>query len=241
MIYYSITDKGRIRKQNEDFVYAPQGNGGYFAIVADGMGGHKAGEVASRLVVHTVIENLKNLLPEDISEEVLSNALILANKNVWNESHADQHKEGMGSTATVAVFKDSKAIIGHVGDSRAYLYRERKLSQITKDHSYVQMLIDNGYITKKEASNHPARNVITRAVGTDEDLDVDIYTVQLKQGDTILLCSDGLNVAVPDNEIETTLGRGIAYAAGALIEAALNNGGSDNISVVLAYVDGDGV
>lgn len=241
MIFYSKTDKGRIRDNNEDFIYAPTGNGGYFAVVADGMGGHKAGEVASRLVVDTVIEALKNISPENITEEILSNALISANKYVWNESRTDRDKEGMGSTATAAVFKDSKVLISHVGDSRAYLFRERKLSQITKDHSYVQMLVDNGRITKEEALNHPAKNVITRAVGTDESIDVDIYNVQLKKGDTVLLCSDGLNVVVSDNEIETILERGIAYAADALIEAALKNGGSDNISVVLAHMDGEGV
>lgn len=239
MIYYSRTDKGKIRKQNEDYIYAPHGNRGCFAVVADGMGGHKAGEVASRLVVDTIIDTLKNMPPENITGQVLADTLVLANKNVWDESHADSKKEGMGSTATVAVFKGSAAMIGHVGDSRAYLYREGALSQITKDHSYVQMLVDNGLLTEKEASNHPAKNVITRAVGTDESLEVDIYNLQLKKGDTILLCSDGLNVVVPDNEIEKTLGRGVAHAADALIDAALKYGGFDNISVVLAYVDGE--
>lgn len=239
MIYYSKTDKGKVRKQNEDFIFAPEGNGGYFAVVADGMGGHKAGEIASRIVVDTITETLKNVLPEDITEKVLSETMMLANKNVWNESHTDQKKEGMGSTATVVVFKGAEALIGHVGDSRAYLFREGSLSQITKDHSYVQMLVDNGFITEKEASEHPAKNVITRAVGVDESVDTDIYKVRLKQGDTILLCSDGLNVVVSDEEIKTALSREISYAADALIEAALKNGGSDNISVVLAYMDGD--
>jgi serine/threonine protein phosphatase PrpC len=239
MIYYSRTDKGKIRRHNEDFVYAPKNNDGNFAVVADGMGGHKAGEVASKLVVDTITKTLKDVPPENITEEVLSNTLISANKNVWNQSHSDRRKEGMGSTATVAVFNGSKAIVGHVGDSRAYLFRKGVLSQITKDHSYVQMLVDNGIITKSEASKHPSKNIITRAVGTDEELDVDIYIVPLKKDDMILLCSDGLNIAVSDSDIETILGRGAEYAVDGLVEAALKNGGSDNISVALACVDGD--
>lgn len=241
MKFYSKTDKGRVRKNNEDFIYASQGNGGYFAVVADGMGGHKAGEVASRLVVDTIKEALENKSPEQITEDVLSDALVLANKYVWNESHADQQKEGMGSTATAAVFNDTSVLICHVGDSRGYLFRDGTLSQITKDHSYVQMLVDSGRITKEEALDHPAKNIITRAVGIDESVDVDIYTLQIKHGDTVLLCSDGLNVTVSDNEIENILSSGISHAADALVDAALNNGGSDNISVVLAYMDGDSV
>ncbi len=241
MIFYSKTDKGKRRDNNEDFIFAPQGNGGYFAVVADGMGGHNSGEVASRLVVDTIIDSLKSRSPDDITEEVLTDTLILANKNVWSESYADRQKEGMGSTATAAVFKGSTAIIGHVGDSRCYLFSDGVLSQITKDHSYVQMLVDSGLITEKEAAGHPSKNIITRAVGIDENVDVDIYTLNLKRGDTLLLCSDGLNIAVPDKEIEEILGRGVENAADSLIEAALNHGGSDNISVVLAYMDGDGV
>lgn len=241
MIYYSKTDKGKIRDQNEDYIYAPHDDGGYFAVVADGMGGHQAGEVASRLVVDTIIDSLKSLSPVSITEEIIINALISANKNVWDEAHADEQKKGMGSTATVAVFNGPHMIIGHVGDSRAYLYRNGLLSQITKDHSYVQMLIDSGYITEKEAQRHPAKNIITRAVGIDENIDVDIYSVLLNQGDIILLCSDGLNCVVSNEEIESTLNQDAASAVDALIESALKHGGYDNISVVLAYMDGDGV
>lgn len=241
MIYYSKTDKGIVRSQNEDFIYAPQGSDGFFAVVADGMGGHQAGEVASRIVVDTVADALKNADPQSITKEDLCNILVEANRNVWNKARSDIKLKGMGSTATAAVFRNSEAIIGHIGDSRAYLFRDGGLLQITKDHSYVQMLIDNGYITKKEALRHPNRNVITRAVGTDESVEVDIFTVPLKKGDAILLCSDGLNAAVADKEIEAIMKRGIASAADKLIDAALKNGGDDNISVVIAYMDGDSV
>ncbi len=239
MIYYARTDKGIVRKQNEDFIYAPDENGGYFAVVADGMGGHKAGEVASRIVVDTITAKLLAAGPNGLTKQMLCEAFSAANKNVLKESLADPQLKGMGSTATVAAFCGSTALIGHVGDSRAYLFSDGALTQITKDHSYVQMLIDNGYITSKQALYHPNKNVITRSVGTDEVLDIDTYTVSIKKGDTILLCSDGLNIAVADEEIEATLRRGIESAADELIEAALRCGGNDNISVVLAYMDGE--
>lgn len=241
MIYYSKTDKGIVRSQNEDFIYAPQGSDGFFAVVADGMGGHQAGEVASRIVVDTVVGALEGADPDSITNEELRGVLIKANRNVWNKANSDIKLRGMGSTATAAVFRNSEALIGHIGDSRAYLFRDGSLSQITKDHSYVQMLIDNGYISKKEALRHPNKNVITRAVGTEENVEADIFAVPLKKGDAILLCSDGLNGLVMDKEIETILKRGIACATDELIDLALKYGGDDNISVVIAYMDGDGV
>lgn len=241
MIYYSKTDRGMVRSHNEDYIYAPAGNDGFFAVVADGMGGHQAGEVASRIVVDTVTEALRGIDPRSITKEDMCNILAEANRNVWNRANSDVQLHGMGSTATAAVFRSSEAVIGHIGDSRAYLFSGGILSQITKDHSYVQMLIDNGYITKSEALRHPNRNVITRAVGTDESVDADIFIVPLKKGDAILLCSDGLNGLVTDKEIECVLKRGIASAADELVETALKHGGEDNVSVVLAYMDGDSV
>lgn len=239
MIYYARTDKGKVRSRNEDFIYAPQNGGGFFAVVADGMGGHKAGEVASRIVVETVVERLKELEPDGVTEDAVRSALIAANASVWDESQTDAGLRGMGSTATIAAFNGSAAIIGHVGDSRAYLFRGGKLSQITKDHSYVQMLIDNGYITSKQALYHPNKNVITRSVGTEDIIEVDTFTVPVQKGDALLLCSDGLNNIVADEEIEDILRRGTESAADALVEAALHGGGDDNISVVIAYMDGD--
>ncbi len=240
MIYYARTDKGKVRNQNEDFIYAPDGNDGFFAVVADGMGGHKAGEVASRIVVDTIKDSLESAGAKNVTIQMLCDALKTANKNVWDEAQTNPHLKGMGSTATVAAFRGHEVIIGHVGDSRAYLFRDGALSQITKDHSYVQMLIDNGYITSKQAENHPNKNVITRSVGTDDIVDIDTFTVQLEKGDVILLCSDGLNIVVSDEDIEATLSNGIESAADSLVESALKNGGVDNISVVLAYMDGDG-
>lgn len=237
MKYYSRSDKGNFRDQNEDSFYAPECGCGFIA-VADGMGGHKSGEIASRLVIESLIETLGGINPLNIAPENLVNALIYANEKVTENAKNNSQHSGMGSTATVAVIISDRAVIGHIGDSRAYLFRAGKLSQITKDHSYVQMLIDHGYIEKSQANRHPHKNIITRAIGTDDTIDVDTKTIDLNCGDTILLCTDGLNAAVSDEEIETIMSSEIADAADRLVETALKNGSQDNISVVIAHMDG---
>jgi len=238
MRYYSRTEKGNYRNENEDCVYAPKDGGCGFIAVADGMGGHRAGEVASAMVIQSLAETLEGLDPENIMPESLVNALLKANERVSQDSKNNPLHYGMGTTATVAVIRSGCAVIGHVGDSRAYLFRDGKLSQITKDHSYVQMLIDHGYISKSDAHRHPHKNVITRAIGIDDVIDVDTHTVELRGGDSLLLCTDGLNSAVPDGEIESILSDGISEAADRLVEAALKNGAQDNISVVIAHMEG---
>jgi protein phosphatase len=238
MIYYAKTHKGNVRKLNEDAVYIPEDGIGFFAILADGMGGHNAGDVASSLVVNTVSAFLNDIEPAAINEESVRDALCHANTLIWNESCANSNRNGMGSTATVAVFVDSCVYIGQVGDSRAYLYRDGAISQITKDHSYVQLLIDRGFISKEDATRHPQKNIITRAVGTECDVEVDTFIVELKGKDVILLCSDGLNNTVPDDEIAKLLSGDLTLAAERLIQAALDNGGTDNISVIIAVLDG---
>ena len=238
MIYYAKTHKGNVRKLNEDAVYIPEDSTGFFAILADGMGGHNAGDVASSLVVNTVKSFLDDIEPASINEDSIRDALCHANTLIWNESCANANRNGMGSTATVAVFVDDVAFIGQVGDSRAYLYRDGVISQITKDHSYVQMLIDRGFIAKEDAERHPQKNIITRAVGTECDVEVDTFIVELKENDMILLCSDGLNNAVSDDEIAMLLSGDLSVAAERLIQAALGNGGTDNISVIIAAFNG---
>ncbi len=238
MIYFAKTHKGNVRKLNEDAVYIPENDDGDFAILADGMGGHNAGDVASSLVVNTVKAFFDNFEPDLITDEIVKEALDEANTLIWNESCANANRNGMGSTATVAVFVDNIVCIGQVGDSRAYLYRAGALSQITKDHSYVQLLIDRGFITKQDAARHPQKNIITRAVGTESTVEVDTFIVEIEENDVIMLCSDGLNNAVSDDEIKKLLSGDITVAAEKLIQAALDNGGTDNISVIIAVVDG---
>lgn len=239
MIYYAKTHKGNVRRNNEDAYYVPpEGSNGFFAIVADGMGGHNAGEVASRIVVDTFREILGGLRPESVTEETLRGMFGEANARVWKNAEIHPERGGMGSTATVAVFCGEGALIGHVGDSRAYLYHAGSLRQITRDHSYVQMLLDLGYISETEAAGHPQKNIITRAVGTDPEITTDILRITLCPDDCLLLCTDGLNVMVPDERIAAILGGGYDTAAGRLIEAALAGGGADNVSVVLAVKGG---
>lgn len=241
MIYYAKTHKGNIRRTNEDSIYAPSDGSGFFAVVADGMGGHNAGEVASKIAVETIISAFSELKPQDVSSGDIKRVLTQANSNVWQDAEQNRIRRGMGSTVTLAVFKEGKALLGHVGDSRAYLYRDGALSQITKDHSYVQMLLDNGYISKEEAAYHPQKNIITRAVGTEAEVEADVYTIRLKVSDIVLLCTDGLNTCVDDEKIAQIIGEGIGNAADRLVEAALEGGGSDNVSVVLAMAGGDAV
>ena len=239
MIYFAATHTGR-RKNNEDSMFAPNGPDGFFAVVADGMGGHNAGEVASRIVVDTIVDALNGAdLPERVTAKDIENMLIAANTAVYDNAKKNRERLGMGSTATVAVFKRDSMIVGQVGDSRAYLLSNGQLSQITKDHSYVQLLIDKGYITQEEAQYHPQKNIITRALGTEEAVQVDTITVPLGDGDTVLLCTDGLNGVVPDNSIADILRAGINTAADSLVEAALASGGRDNITVIIAQKGGD--
>lgn len=242
MIYYAKTHKGVVRQNNEDACYAPSdASHGIFAVVADGMGGHNAGEVASGIVVDTLKDMFGDTNPEHVTEDLLRHAFSEANARVLSDVQKHPERCGMGSTATAAVFCGDSALIGHVGDSRAYLYHDGSLRQITRDHSYVQMLLDLGYINEEQAAGHPQKNIITRAVGTDPEVMTDIHRVTLSKGDCLLLCSDGLNVMISDQKIASILEGGYKEAAEQLIEAALEAGGVDNVSVVLACVDGDSV
>ena len=238
MIFYAKTHKGHVRRSNEDAYYAPQ-NGGFFAVVADGMGGHNAGDVASKIVVDTIVNTLSLLAPKDITKGTIIDMLSLANSKVLNDAALHKKRAGMGSTVTVAVFNGPNALIGQVGDSRAYLYSQGVLSQITKDHSYVQMLVDKGTITFEQAQDHPHKNIITRAIGIDPEVDVDVFTVSLNNDDCLLLCSDGLTGAVTDPEMADIINSSIEAATDKLVGLALERGGADNISVVIACMGGD--
>jgi len=240
MNYYVETHKGNVRQNNEDSYFIPQkGERGFFIIVADGMGGHSAGEVASRIVVDTFRDAIGGMNPEDVTEEVLNAAMQKANSQVLADAEGNPDRHGMGSTATAAIFCGSAALIAHVGDSRAYIFHEGQLRQITRDHSYVQMLLDSGYINEQQAAGHPHKNIITRAVGIDPEITTDIYPCTLEAGDCLLLCSDGLNTMVNDEQIASVLKDGYEHAAQRLVAAALAAGGYDNVTVALAVKDGD--
>ncbi len=233
MKFYSMTHKGHIRQNNEDSILT----GDYYAVVADGMGGHNAGDVASKLIVDSIAASFADKSVDDITSRDVKKAISDANKEVWSNAKRNTERKGMGSTATLAVFKGSKVFIGQVGDSRAYKFSQGILTQITKDHSYVQELIDAGHISEHEAGNHPKRNVITRAVGAHIDIETDFFAVDIKNGDIIMLCSDGLISCVSDSEIAQILAGEIETAAYRLVDAALNYGGADNISVIIAVAE----
>jgi PPM family protein phosphatase len=223
-----VTDPGRRRRRNEDsFVVQPP----LFA-VADGMGGAQAGEVASKLAAAALQDTDPGAVrgSEDIVELIQE-----ANRRVHARSNEDPSTSGMGTTMTVALVEDGHVMIGHVGDSRAYRVRDGKLEQLTEDHSLVNELLKSGKLSPEEAEVHPQRSVITRAVGTDPDVDVETYPVETREGDLFLLCSDGLTDMVAESEILEILERNrddLDRAARALIQAANRGGGEDNITVV---------
>ena len=219
--YAGGTDPGRRRRRNEDsYVIDPP----LFA-VADGMGGAQAGEVASKLAAGAVKEHGADV--ESLVQE--------ANRRVHQRSLEDPNTSGMGTTLTVAAVEDGVVSIGHVGDSRAYLVRDGNLEQLTEDHSLVGELMRTGKLSAEEAETHPQRSMITRALGTDPNVDVDIFSVEPRDGDLFLLCSDGLTSMVDDREILRLVGekRGdLDDLVKALIKAANKGGGEDNITVI---------
>ncbi len=229
---------GRKRRHNEDsYVHAPP----LFA-VADGMGGAQAGEVASSLAATALLDG--EVDPAASGEERVVELIRAANRRVHQRAIDDATASGMGTTMTVALFQpDGSVVIGHVGDSRAYRLREAQLEQLTDDHSLVAELVRRGELTPEEAQIHPQRSVITRALGTDVDVDVDAFTVQAHDGDVFLLCSDGLTTMVDPDTVAELLQRHrfeLEAATRALIKAANDRGGDDNITtVVFAVAAGD--
>jgi PPM family protein phosphatase len=222
------TDVGRQRSTNEDsLVLSPP-----FFAVADGMGGAKAGEVASGLAVQVFEETEES---QESAEEQLTRILQEANRRIFELSTDDESRRGMGTTLTAAKVLDSDVSLAHVGDSRAYRYRDEALEQITKDHSLVAELERSGQISAEAAEHHPQRSIITRALGPEPDVEVDTYTVPGRPGDVFLLCSDGLTSMVSDDEVASILkgAEGLEAAADELVRAANQSGGRDNITVVL--------
>jgi protein phosphatase len=229
---------GNKRRRNEDsFVVAPP----LFA-VADGMGGAQAGEVASKLAVATLEDAGADAGSAGGEERVL--ALIReANRRVYERSNTDPAVSGMGTTITVALVEGTHVTFGHVGDSRAYLLRDGVMEQLTEDHSLVNELMKSGKLSPEEAETHPQRSVITRALGTDPDVDVDTFVVEAREGDLFLICSDGLTSMVGDEDILELLGRhhdDLGRAAKSLVAAANSAGGEDNITVVAFTITADG-
>jgi len=235
--FAGATDTGRRRRRNEDaYVCEPP----LFAI-ADGMGGAQAGEVASGLAAAVLAETHVDAVNGD-GEQRLVELIREANRRVFQRSNEDAATSGMGTTMTVALVDDEAGTIafGHVGDSRAYRVRAGELEQLTDDHSLVGELMRSGKLSPEEAETHPQRSVITRALGTEPDIDVDTFSVEVEDGDVYLLCSDGLTDMISDREIESMLQESddLDAAARRLVDAANAGGGEDNITVVVFGLDG---
>jgi serine/threonine protein phosphatase PrpC len=232
----AVTDPGRKRRRNEDsYLMEPP----LFAI-ADGMGGAQAGEVASRLATAA----LKESGSDNGGERRIVDLIQEANRRVYDRSSTDPHTSGMGTTITVALVEDEHVSFGHVGDSRAYLIRDARMEQLTEDHSLVNELLKTGKLSQEEAEAHPQRSVITRALGTDPDVDVDTFSVTAQTGDLFLLCSDGLTDMVSEGSILDVVERNrddINGALRALVKEANRGGGQDNITVVAFEIADGGV
>ena len=237
MMYGAATDIGRVRKVNEDNYIVHETGPFPYIIVADGMGGHNAGEKASLMAIETISEELTKNLKEEFNYveagEVVRRSFLEANSSIYTYSKNNYKVMGMGTTATLAMFHSGKVITAHVGDSRAYLISDKAIKQITKDHSYVQELVTRGEITEEQAKHHPNKNYITRAMGAEEALKVDIG-IRPYNGEIILLCSDGLTNMVDDEEILKIMNssKDLQKNAETLVRMANDAGGNDNITVV---------
>jgi len=244
-----LTDAGLRREHNEDHIGFSQELG--IAVLADGLGGHQAGEIASHMAVESVLENLQKLAGRMTDGEAarpmsgarilefISNTISYSNSLIYQASEALDEHRGMGTTLVAAIAKGTRLYIGHVGDSRLYLYRNESLTRVTKDHSLVQDLVDRGYYTDEEARMASVGHVVTRALGTRPEVKIDTIQQDLEHEDLFLLCSDGLSDMVADWMIEETLAQGgddLEHTARTLVEQANRNGGNDNVSVILMQV-----
>ena len=236
MKVYAITDIGRMRPINEDSYYAPE-PGERFCAVADGMGGHNAGEVASALAVRVFSQSMRGA--ETITAETLHAAVEQANDAVFRAASENEGMSGMGTTFSALAEQDDNAFIAHVGDSRVYLVRRGAIMQVTTDHTLVEEMVQKGLITPREARFHPRRNIITRALGTESWVNIDIIQMGVRPGDAFFLCSDGMSNYVEEKDILRA-----AAAEGdwqekleKLVSMALEAGGADNITALFAVFE----
>lgn len=239
MLIVGATDVGKVRSANEDgYDFGIFDDGTAWAIVCDGMGGVRGGHIASSLVLEMVSEKIKKcynkLMPSYSFENMFLSTITTANVIVHDRSFTDEDLKGMGTTIAAVIIKDHIACIAHVGDSRVYKISEGTIKQITKDHSLAQEMLDRGQLTQEEFENYPKKNIITRALGVDEDIDIDFDFTALEDGESLVLCSDGLSGLISDEDILRIYNdNSINTVCEKYIEAANGNGGHDNITVVV--------
>lgn len=235
------SDKGKKREKNEDSYNILAGYPGIPAtfIIADGMGGHNYGEIASRMAVDylssLILQYPSIFIKEDGIQPAICDLIQKANSEIYLEASESEEYSGMGTTLTIGTVANKKLYIEHVGDSRFYLFRDGGLSQLTTDHSYVEELLKSGSITRQEALSHPKRNVLTRALGCMETIEIDSIVYNLTDNDLFLLCTDGLTNLLSDDEIIEIIGNGndLEYMCNELVQKANDKGGNDNITVIL--------
>ena len=234
---YAITDIGRKRQLNQDFIYlseTPIGNLPNVFIVADGMGGHNAGDYASRYAVETVVEEIGASFEKN-PVKIMGRAIDKANAMIRQRAREDVSLNGMGTTMVIATCMGRYLEVANVGDSRLYVVHENRIEQVTQDHSLVEEMVRMGGIDRASARNHPDKNIITRAIGARDYIEADFFNLELQTGDMILLCSDGLTNMIEDDVIYRILtnGRSLKNRVEELVETANQNGGKDNISVIV--------
>ena len=237
MLNFAKSNMGKIRKMNQDSFYVSED--GTINILADGMGGYLGGEVASRIATEATVKYLKehfDKYKEYQKEEILQiidDAIQYANAEVFHKSKEIEELDQMGTTLEICLIYKERVFIAHIGDSRIYRIRKGIMRKLTKDHSYVQTLVEDGTITKEEAEHHPKKNMLMKALGCEERVEPDVMVKGFQEGDIILICSDGLTNMVSEEQIYNIINSNIEYAADKLIEEANNNGGLDNITLIL--------
>lgn len=235
------SDKGLLREKNEDSVQVINGKEGIPVtfIIADGMGGHNSGEIASRLAVNYVADfiaaNPAMFLDESVITDSIKTVMNNANDFVYTSSIKEESNYGMGTTLIVAVLLNNRMYIGHVGDSRVYIIREGNIKKITTDHTYIEELVRNGSLTREQAEKHPKRNIITRSIGCSEEVLVDTYYYEVEEDDVFIFCTDGLTNMLCEEEIKSIIleNEDPEVACNELIRRANEEGGEDNITVIL--------
>ena len=247
--FASCTDPGMVRSHNEDSIAADAANG--LVVLADGMGGYNAGEVASGMATTVIITEMQQILAnatpyqidprtnQEIAKRLVREQVLKANTSIYQAAQSQPQYAGMGTTLVVALFYDNRVLVAHLGDSRLYLQRQGRFRQLTRDHSLLQEQIDSGLITPEQAKHAQHKNLVTRALGIDPSVEPEIHEYPAKPGDLYLLCSDGLCDMVGDDDIAMTLqalGGNLNMAAQHLVQTANDNGGRDNVSVILVRV-----
>lgn len=247
MKFWARSDRGIVREINEDSYNMIAGYPGVpiSFIIADGMGGHNSGEIASKMAVD-IISNHVLQLPGLLAKEenitaIIEQMMMKANAEVYLVSQEQESTHGMGTTLIITIVYNRKIYVGHIGDSRVYLLRDGQLQRMTTDHSFIEELVRNGSLTREEAEKHPSKNILTRALGCSETIQVDVFSVDMKENDVYLMCTDGLTNTLDENEIKEIIenNKDLEFACNELIRRANEKGGEDNITVIL--FDNDGI